>query len=155
MSFDQSAFDPAAFLSQETTEAASKRPPLDPGEYTGVINELKPRAWQSKDGTKSGLAMDVTLAVEVPAEQQSAKSLEPTLKLFDSVFVDLVDGTGALDWAPGRNRGLRVYREATGQNVAGQPFSPAKLVGQAVKVKVTHELYNGDIQERVGGIAKL
>lgn len=154
MSFDQSAFDPALFLAQETTEAATKRPPLDIGDYTGVISELIPRTWQSKDGSKSGLALDIKIAIEVPAEQQASKHLESSMTLRDSVFLD-TNGGGLLDWTPGKNRGLRNYREATGTNVSGQPFSPAGLVGRAVRVKINHKILDGgDIVEEISGVAK-
>lgn len=153
-----SMFDPSAFLSQETTEAASRRPPLNIGDYTATIKEIKPRQWTSKDGTKSGIAFDLPLTVEVPADQQATLG-SPTLTLTHSVFADVNDG-GMLDWAPGRNSGLRALREATGQNVAGQPWSPMKLVGQPVRVKIAHRIIEagasaGEIIEEIKGIAKL
>ena len=56
---------------------------------------------------------------------------------------------------PGRNGGLRRYREACDLNKVGDTFSAAKMQGRLIKVKLTHELYQGEIQERIGGVAKV
>lgn len=159
MNANASMFDPATFLNQETSEAATRRPPIPVGDYTATIGDLKPRAWASKDGTKSGMAFDIPLAIEVPAEVQAALGMSSaTLTLTDSVFIDMNEA-GLMDWAPGKNRGLRFYREATGQNIAGVPWSPAKLVGQIVKVKIAHRIIDGgaaagELTEEIKGVAK-
>jgi hypothetical protein len=156
---DASMFDPASFLAQETTEAATKRPPLPAGDYTATIYEVKPRVWTKSDGSKSGIAFDLPLTVEVPLDVQEKLQLQPTITLTDSVFVDTTEA-GLMDWAPGRNRGLRAYREATGQNTAGAPWSPQKLVGQIVKLKISHRVIEkgasaGDITEDINGVVKM
>jgi hypothetical protein len=153
-----SLFDPVAFMQQSTTEAATKRPPLPVGDYTATITDVKPRIWQSKDGSKSGIAFDIPLSIEVPADVQASLGLQPNLTLTDSVFVDTND-SGLMDWGPGKNRGLRFYREATGTNVAGQPWSPSKLAGQIVLVKIAHRVIEqgasaGEITEDIKGVAK-
>lgn len=153
-----SAFDPSTFLSQETTEAATRRPPLAPGDYTAVVNEVKARTWQAKDGSKSGIAFDIPMTVEIPPDQQAAFGGMATLTLTDSVFVDTTE-QGLMDWAPGRNRGLRAYREATNQNVPGQTWSPQKLVGQMVLVKIAHRVLEqgamaGEITEDIKSVVK-
>lgn len=158
MSQAPSLFDPLTFLTQETTEAASKRPPLPVGDYTATVGEVKPRVWNSKDGSRSGLALDIPLTVEVPAEVQAAFGIQPTLQLTDSVFVDTTE-QGMMDWAPGKNRGLRYYREATGMNTAGQAFSLSKLTGHVVLVKIAHRMIEGgasagDITEDIKGVTK-
>ena len=48
----------------------------------------------------------------------------------------LTAGQGTLDTAPGKNRRLRIYREACDMNKAGDVFSPRKLQGQLIKVKI-------------------
>lgn len=155
----QSIFDPVAFLSQETTEAAVKRPPLNIGDYQAVVKEVKPRQWSKADGSASGVALDLPLTIQVPADQQEALGGVTEVTLTHSVFLDTTD-QGLLDWAPGRNRGLRIMREATGQNVAGQPWSPSKLVGQPVTVKISHRVIEkgdsaGEITEQISGVTKL
>lgn len=150
-----SAFDPTAFLDATTTQASEKRPPLPIDKtYTAIIKELKPRAWQGKsDPTKSGMAFDVTFTVEVPQDLQDALKLGPEIPMFDSMMLDLTE-QGAIDWAPGKNRRLRMYREATGQNVAGQPFAPRMLQGQVVTLVLEHEIYENEPRERVKTVIK-
>src|SRR5208282_2235795 len=73
-----SQFDPASFLESTTTEESVKRPPLDPGDYTGVIKELIPGTWKSNKPdarVKEGVKFDVTIDVEVPLSQQESKGL--------------------------------------------------------------------------------
>ena len=149
-----SLFDPEAFLSTTTTEANEKRPPLPVEEYLAVIG--KPTARQSqgkKDPTKTYTFIDVPLTIEVPADLQGAMSLPPNVKVTDSFILDLTDA-GSLDMSPGKNGGMRRYREALGMNRPGEAFSLAQMEGNAVRVRIKHELYNEEIQERVGGVAK-
>jgi hypothetical protein len=40
-------------------------------------------------------------------------------------------------------------------NKAGETFRPRLMAGRMLLVRVKHEEYNGNIQERVGGVAKL
>ena len=149
-----SSFDPALFLDITLTEPTEKRDPLPIGDYTAVIGEVTTRAWQGRaDPTKSGIALDIPLTIDVPAELQAEKGLPPTLNLKDSVMLDLTDG-GMIDNAKGKNRQLRNYREATNMNNAGDVFSPRKLQGQVITVKITHEIYQDAPVERVSGVAK-
>ena len=39
-------------------------------------------------------------------------------------------------------------------NREGSPFSFAATFGRAVKVQITHELYEGEVQDRIAGLAK-
>ena len=125
------------------------------GDYTAVIKELVPATWSAKDGSKSGMKFNVKLSVEIPLAVREQLNLETdTLTLSDSIMLDVTDGAG-LDWGQGKNAGLRRYREALGMNVAGQPFSPARMVGQPLKVKVGQDVYNNELVERVQGVAAL
>lgn len=150
-----SAFDPSLFLDASISEPTVKRPPLPVGDYLGVIGEVTARAWTGKkDPTKSGIAWDVPLTIEVPADVQVALGLtQGTLQFKDSIMLDITAG-GALDNAPGRNGGLRRYREACDLNKPGDSFSARQMTGKVVKVKITHELYNDEPVERISGVAK-
>ena len=149
-----SQFDPALFLDITLTEPTEKRDVLPIGDYTAVIGEVATRAWQGRaDPTKSGIALDVPLVVDVPAAIQAEKGLPPTINLKDSIMLDLTEG-GMIDNAKGKNRQLRNYREATNMNNPGDVFSPRKLQGQVITVKITHEIYQDSPVERVGGVAK-
>lgn len=156
-----SAFDPTAFLDATTTEAATRRPPLPienpaatDGLYIGVLGEPKVRAWQgTKDPSKSGFACDIPVTLDVPAQLQEQLKLQPQVILTGGGFIDTTP-SGAMDWAPGRNRVLRTYRDATGNNVPGQPFSLRMLAGKVVKVKIANELYQGDVLDKISTVLK-
>lgn len=148
-----SQFDPATFLDISINEPNVKRPPVPVGEYTAVIGEITSRAWTGKtDPSKSGIALDVVLSVEIPAEIQQQMGIElSNLSMKDSIMLDLTPN-GTLDNSVGKNGALRRYREATDMNKVGDVFSPRKLTGQVITVKITHEVYEGEPKERISGV---
>ena len=149
-----SSFDPALFLDVTMDAPTEKRDPLPIGDYTAVIGEVTSRAWQGKaDPTKSGIALDVLLTIDVPAEIQASLGLGSTLNLKDSIMLDLTD-SGMIDNSKGKNRQLRNYREALDMNKSGDVFSPRKMQGQVITVKVTHEIYQDAPVERISGVTK-
>jgi len=149
-----SSFDPALFLDVTMDAPTEKRDPLPIGDYTAVIGEVTSRAWQGKaDPTKSGIALDVPLTIDVPAEIQASLGLGSTLNLKDSIMLDLTD-SGMIDNSKGKNRQLRNYREALDMNKPGDVFSPRKMQGQVITVKVTHEIYQDAPVERISGVTK-
>jgi hypothetical protein len=142
------------FLDMEMNEALERRAPLPVGDYTGVIGDVKARAWSSqKDTSKSGIAWDVPIVLDVPAELQTELGLPPTLNVKDSIMLDLTEA-GGLDMGKGKNGRLRTYREALDMNKPGESFSARKMTGGIVRVKISHELYQDNIMERVAGVAK-
>ncbi len=153
---DVSMFDPAAFLEATLDAPTERRPPLPVDrDYTALIGEVKSRVWTKRDDpSKNGIAWDIPLTIEVPADMQNDFGLPPTITLTDGIFID-VTPQGTIDNAPGRNSGLRRYREATNMNNPGDSFSARKMQGVPVKVKIKHELYMEQIQERIAGVAKL
>lgn len=149
-----SMFDPQAFLDVSIEDALEKREVLPIGDYLAVIGEVTARAWTGKkDATKSGIAWDIPLVIDVPAELQAELELPATLTLKDSIMLDLTEG-GTIDTSKGKNNRLRLYREATDTNRKGESFSARKLVGKIVTVKVNHEIYNEAPVERVQSVAK-
>lgn len=148
-------FNPAQFVDMETTQELVRRPPLNVGDYTAMIGEVTCVPWQSsKDVTKSGLRFVVPLKIQVPPEEKARLGLTmDTITLTDSIMLDQTEA-GTLDFSPGKNNQLRKYREALGMNKAGEPFSARRMQGQPVLVKLTHDMYEGEIQERIGGVAK-
>ena len=158
MSFD---FDPNAFLSQETTAASERRAPVPAQDYVATIKEIKADRWQSKDKLdpetgelKSGPLFIFTLELDLPEDVREKCKIKQ-LTLTDRLMLDVAPGGGALDFSPGKNNRLRIYREATNLNAAGAPFSPGMLVGKLIKVRVTHEVYQETVQERPGAISKV
>lgn len=152
-----SQFDTSTFLDFTTTEESVKRPPLPEGDYTAVIGDLTTREWVSpKDPTKSGIAVDVQLLIDVPGDVQESLGLtETTLKVKDGIMLDLTPQK-TLDLSAGKNGKLRKYRDATNQNKAGQPFNIRMLSGQVITVKIGHREYpegSGDFFEQPVSVA--
>lgn len=130
-----------------------RRAPLPVGDYQAVVGEITVAEYTNKKTGMIGYRFVVPLSLSVPPGSIPGFDA-PELKLTDSVMLDMTENN-TIDIAPGKNSRLRMYREATGMNQAGQTFSPRKLVGQPVLVKIKHEEYEGNLQERIAGIAKL
>ena len=152
-----SSFDPNQFLGSALDKPLVKRPPLAAGvPYSATIQPLKVRSGTSvgKDGQpRDWVAFDIPMEIEVPADQQSAVG-QPKIVLNDSVFIDSTP-SGGLDMAPGRNRGLRRYYDATGLNKPGT--TPNHLPGNVLKIILKHDVAkdgSGDLYERVDSIQK-
>lgn len=153
-------FDPAAFLDQTTEQVSERRNPLPAVDFNAAIKDVQMKTWESKDKVdeatgqlKSGLKLEVVLDLDIPEAIKEASQLQK-MTLTDGFIVDMNDSKTAIDYGKGKNNRLRMYRDATGLNVAGQTFSPRMLIGKLVRVRVTHEEYNGAIQERAGAISK-
>lgn len=147
-----SNFDPQSFLDATMSEPLTKRPPINPGSYSATIGEPKSRNWQSRDGSKSGVALDVPLEIVLDGAEATRVG-QPSVIVSDSVMLDLTE-SGTIDIGPGKNRKLRNYREATNLNNPGDTFSPRMLQGRTVKVAVKHDVVDGEVYERIGAVAK-
>lgn len=147
-------FDADSFLNSSIQGSNStKTIPVPMGEYTGVIEKIEPRQWQSKDGTKTGISLDVQWLIE----DQGVKEFlgRDTVTCKQGIMLDTTP-EGGLDMAPGKNVGLGRLREAVGQNDASKPFSFHNLPGQMAKVVVKHRTTDdGDTFAEVKGVAKL
>lgn len=157
-----SAFDPQTFLDAQTTEVNTKRPPIPTenpedsnGLYTALIGEIKTDAGTIGKGERIGqpwVSMLIPLKLQIPSSIQ-AQGIPQEITLTDRAFLDLT-ASGAIDNSPGKNRRQKDYREATDLNKPGEPFAWRMLSGRVVKVKVSHELYEGEIVERISQILK-
>lgn len=150
-----SQFDPSQFLDSVTTDALTRRPPLPAGSiWPATISSLKSRSWTKKDDpSKGGIAVDIGYKLDISMDStqvQNQGSSEVTL--YDSFFLDTVPGTPNLDNSPGKNRALRLLREATRLNTPGQTFNLRMLEGRQVKVKIKHEPYEGEMYDKVDGV---
>lgn len=159
---DASLFDPQSFLDATLDKPSVRRPPLPvenpdapDGLYMATLGEPKPRTWQGKaDPSRSGIAFDIPVKIDVPPSVKEQLGLDTSVvTLGDSIMLDLTE-QGAIDNGPGKNRRLRIYREATDLNKPGDVFSFRKLEGKLVKVKIEHEVYQGDIMDRVNTVLK-
>lgn len=148
-------FSAETYINAVMDQPLERRIPIPPNDYIGIINKIDARQWTSqKDTSKSGVALDITIQLDLPFEvQQECQMDKPLFNMRDSIMLDLTE-SGSLDQGPGKNRRLRQYREATHQNELGKPFSPKDLLGQLVKVRVVHELYEDQPIEKITAITE-
>lgn len=145
------SFDPQAFLDASITEVNdTKIIPVPMGEYLGVIEKMSPRQWQSKDGTQSGIALDLVWIVE---DQDVRDFLgRDTVTVKQGIMLDMLP-SGGLDMSKGKNIGLGRLREAVGMNKPGEAFSFQNLPGQMAKITVKHRLVEEDVFAEVKAVA--
>jgi hypothetical protein len=144
-------FDPQAFLDASITEANdTKVIPVPMGEYTGIIASVIPRTWQSKDGTQSGIALDIKWFVE----DQDVKAFlgRDEVQIKQGIMLD-VTPEGRLDTSKGKNIGLGRLRMAVNMNQPGQAFSFQNLPGQMAKITVKHRIDGDDTFAEVKSVA--
>lgn len=155
-----SAFDPNLFLDAQISEQNEKRatipvdnPDASDGLYTAVIGEIKTDSGTIGKGENIGkpwISMVVPLKLQFGAALQGL-GLPSEFQLTDRVFLDLT-AQGGLDNSKGKNNRQRIYRDATGLNKPGEVFSWRMMTGRVVKVKVVHELYEGNLVEKPGQV---
>lgn len=159
-----SAFDPEQFLDAAQTEVNERRivlpvenPSSSDGLYTAIIGEVKTESGTIGKGERVGepwMSVVVPLKLELSPQVQELVKYN-TFTLTDRVFIDLTPGGKGIDNAPGKNRGQKMYREAVDKNKPGDTFKwKTDVPGKVVKVKITHEMYNGFPQEKVSQILK-
>lgn len=149
-------FNEADFLNSTTQgEMSTKRKLIPPNEYVAVIGEdIKARQSQGKkDPSKTYVFLDVPLKIDLPAPVAAELGRQQAI-VTHSVSLDIGEG-GALDLGEGKNIQLGRLRAAVGQNDASRPWKPRDLIGQMLKVTVTHEVQGEDTYERVKSIAAL
>jgi hypothetical protein len=129
-------FDTDSFLNSVVTGSNStKVVPCPIGEFPGVIDKISARQWQSGDGTKTGVALDVTWAIE--DDEAKATTGRDVVTARQGIMLDLTPD-GAIDMGEGKNVALGRLRAATGLNDPSVEFSFNQLPGRMAKVKVGH-----------------
>lgn len=132
-----SVFDPAAFTNLTINDASSTvLVPVPVGEYVALVEKAECRSWQSKDGSQSGLTLDVIWEIQDESVKQLLERQKVTVK--QGVMLDLTDDGKGLAMGKGKNVTLGRLREACGKNVPGQAFSFPMLTGCMAKVSVSH-----------------
>lgn len=145
-----SIFDPSSILDANTTEAATKRPPIPAGTILkGIISDITVRQSQGKkDPSKTYTFMDIKIVCPLEVE-----GYPPEVTLTHGISLDL-GLTGNLDWSAGKNGQLKKYRDALDMNTPGVNFAPRQLIGRQIGVKVKHETYEGEIYDRVDSVVR-
>lgn len=146
--FDAQSFLDATVSSSNDTKVI----PVPVGEYMGIVDKVSPRQWQSKDGTQSGIALDIVWLVEDSGVKQALGRETVTVK--QGIMLDLTN-QGGLDLSKGKNIGLGRLREAVGKNEEGQPFAFSMLPGLSAKISVSHRVSGEDTFAEVKAVAKL
>lgn len=138
-------FNPEAFLNTETSEATSTQyTPIPEGEYNAVIKSVTGRV------TDSGKAiLDVMWTLDAEGNEEAHGR-----DVRQSVFLDITEG-GALASGKGQNVPLGRLREAVGQNVPGQLWSPNQLPGNVALVSVKNRQYEDQTFSDVKHVAPL
>lgn len=121
-------FDEEAFLSQQTDQEGSTTIiPVPAGTFISRIGDVKPRPWSSEKTGKSGMSLDITFEIIDDGDYIAAQIGRPP-KITQGYFCDLTPDN-KLDFGAGKNVQLNRLREALGQNIAGQLWTPAMLRG--------------------------
>lgn len=129
------SFDPTQLLNISVDQANDTRlVPCPEGEYMAIVDSIDIRSGISQKNNMPWTRLDVSVSIDDPAVE-SQIGRRPKLK--GGVMLDLTE-SGGLDLSRGKNTGLGRLREATGKNLPGVPFRFTDLVGQLVKVKVSH-----------------
>lgn len=151
-----STFDPASLMETTTNEVNdTKLLPIPEGEYPAVIDNIKINTWQSKDGSQSGLRLDVEYMIDDQAAKEATGRDKLTVR--QGIMLDLTEDGQNLDMGKGKNVSLGRLREACGLNVPGQPFAMTMFSGRLVKIKVSQRPKADDpetIYNDVKGVAK-
>lgn len=148
-----SAFDPTAFMNTQITGANDTQfRPCPIGEYPAVIDKVEPREWTSRDGTKSGVALDVFWSIDSDTIRTELGRDKVVVK--QGVMLDMTP-QGTIDGGVGKNINLGRLREALGMNDPSMPFSFAMLPGKVAKVKVEHEIYNNAPMAKITSVVRM
>ena len=132
-----SVFDPDTFMHQEVeTQMETIFTPVNEGEYNAYIDTLEASTVNTQDrGTVPVLY--VTYAITDDEVKEELEMEKPTVR--QMLWLDFDEQTGGL--ASGKNKNIKLgnIREAVGQNIDGQPWSPTQLIGAGpVVIKVGH-----------------
>lgn len=136
------SFDPTTFLNQ-TFEGSNdtKLVPVPAGEYLAIADKVDVKTWQSRDGSSSGLKLEIVWDIQDDNVKEMLGREKITSR--QQQMLDLTD-TGALDMGKGKNVGLGRIREALNLNDPTQGFAFGMIQGQMAKVVVSHRPDNND-----------
>jgi hypothetical protein len=151
MTFDVHSFLDAAVSGANDTKIV----PCPAGEFRAIITKVEARTWASKDGSKSGIALDVSWDIEDPEVRQRLNRTEVIVR--QGIMLDITPDN-RIDTGVGKNVSLGRLREAVNMNDPSQPFSFNMLPGQMAVVTVTHrpdDRNPGDSFAEIRSVARL
>lgn len=128
-------------------ENATKLTPVPAGDYKSVIQDVELESLAGKkDPSKVYLKCVVTHLLDDAGLREALKREKVTIR--QDFLVDLTD-SGAIDFSPDKNIRLGRLRAACGLNDPQTPWSFPMFKGRVIKVKVGHEMYEGEPQAKV------
>jgi hypothetical protein len=134
-------------------ENATKMTPIPVGEYKSVITDVVLESLPGKkDVTKTYLKCNVTHQLDDAGLREQLKREKVTMT--QDFLIDLT-ASGDIDFGADRNIKLGRLREACGLNDPQTPWSFPMFKGRVVKVKVGHEMYEGEPRSKVFNTTKL
>lgn len=142
-------FDPKQFLQRETTSSNSTEfLPTPAGVWPAAIKNVD-ATMMGKEGAKRPV-LQVEYSIDSAEVREQMGRPEVTIK--QNIFLD-VNEDGALQNGKGQNVQLGRLRDAVGQNVDGQNWSPLMLIGQVVQIEVVHKAGDKGIMANVDAVA--
>lgn len=147
-----STFDPASFLNTTFDEANDTRTqPVPAGEYLAIADKVDVKTWASRDGSSSGLKLEIVWDIQDEAVKQLLGREKVTSR--QNIMLDLTE-TGGLDFGKGKNTGLGRLREAVGLNEPGQPFAFGMIQGRMAQAVVSHRVNGEEVYDEIKKVAK-
>lgn len=146
------SFDPATFMNTTYDEANdTKVTPCPVGEYTAVATKVETKTWASRDGSSSGVKLEILWEIDDANVKQLVGRDKVTSR--QNIMLDLNEAGTGLDLGKGKNVGLGRLREALGLNTPGESFSFAMIEGRIAKVSVSHRINGEDIYDEIKKVA--
>lgn len=147
------SFDPTVFMNETYTEANdTKITPCPVGEYLAVAAKVDTKTWASRDGSKSGVKLEILWEIDDANVKELLGRDKVTSR--QNIMLDLNEAGTGLDLSKGKNVGLGRLREALDLNTPGEAFSFAMIEGRLAKVSVSHRIDGEDIYDEVKKVAK-
>ena len=104
------SFDPNTFLTMTVEEANdTKISPCPAGEYLAVATKVEPKSWASRDGSSSGMKLEITWDIDDANVKQLLGREKVTSR--QNIMLDLNEAGNGLDMGKGKNVGLGRLRE--------------------------------------------
>ena len=156
-----SAFDVENFLNQDFTGGIDTRRVLHkPGEFTGMIGTGEKDILLRDVNTKAGARKILEVNCQTDDPAGVGEGGRGPARCRYSAWLDFTDDGQALDFGPGKNRGLGMllfalgFQDKDGKNV--KPWSFKRFAGMPVKYHVAHTVRqdNGEFQDNVDAVAR-
>jgi len=143
-------FDADALLAKPVSNAMStERIVVPEGVYVGITS---PDSSKLKIRTpKESVILEIPWEIDDPEVAKETGRLKSIC--YQSIFLD-INGSGELDTSRGMNSDLGALREAVMQNT-DQTWSMPELCGQAARITIKHNLYEGRTSARVVKVDRL